>query len=188
MPDNFLTTAWQMLDKCLRECNSSGEDVLVNAVIILRNWGTIPSDIRSTKKGIGPQFWGMMTALTDISDPELPHSHCYQAKPFSKLRSKFPHWFLLDRFSTKIAYLCSFSTNRGKKKPMPNHAIFRLMRLPTNKRILRVKSYLCTQLKTNLYEASYNTSQMFCFEDALSKTLNEAGRKVKLNMTFLWTK
>ena len=29
---------------------------------------------------------------------------CYQVKTFSKLRSKFPHWFFLDPFSTKIAH------------------------------------------------------------------------------------
>ena len=32
------------------------------------------------KKGIAPQFWGMMTAFTDISDPELLYSHCWQVK------------------------------------------------------------------------------------------------------------
>ena len=54
----------------------------------------------------------MMTALTDISDPELLDSHCYQVKTFSKLRSKFPYWFFLDPFNTKIAHLCNFSTER----------------------------------------------------------------------------
>ena len=29
------------------------------------------------KKGIAPQFWGMMTAFTDTSDPELLYSHCW---------------------------------------------------------------------------------------------------------------
>ena len=32
------------------------------------------------KKGIAPQFWGMMTAFTDTSDPELLYSHCWQVK------------------------------------------------------------------------------------------------------------
>ena len=60
-----------------RECGSSGEDVPVNAIIKLRNWGTIPSDVRSTEEGIASQFWGMITALTDTSDPELQYSYCY---------------------------------------------------------------------------------------------------------------
>ena len=40
----------------LRECGSSGEDVLVNAVIIPRNVGTISSDGRSPEEGIAAQF------------------------------------------------------------------------------------------------------------------------------------
>ena len=90
---NWLGQSHDLHNLGLRECSSSGEDVLVNAVIILRNWGTIPSTV----------FWGMMTALTDTSDPKLQHSHCYQVKTFSKLRSKFPHRFFLDPFNGKIA-------------------------------------------------------------------------------------
>ena len=37
-------------------------DISVNDVIITQNWGAISSDVR------------MMTALTDTSSPELPHS------------------------------------------------------------------------------------------------------------------
>ena len=44
----------------LREYGSSGEDVSVNAVIIPKNW------------------WAMMTAFTNTSDPELLYSHCWQ--------------------------------------------------------------------------------------------------------------
>ena len=64
----------------LRECVSSGEDVSVNTVIILRNWRAILADLRSEateEASIAPQFWGMMTVFTDTSDPELMHSHCY---------------------------------------------------------------------------------------------------------------
>ena len=38
------------------------------------------------------------------------------SETFSKWRSTFPDWFFLDRFSTKIAYLCNFSSERVKKK------------------------------------------------------------------------
>ena len=64
----------------LRECVSSGEDVSVNTVIILRNCGAILADLRSEateEVSIAPQFRGMMTVFTDTSDPELMHSHCY---------------------------------------------------------------------------------------------------------------
>ena len=64
----------------LRECVSSGEDVSVNTVIILRNWRAILADLRSEateEASIAPQFRGMMTVFTDTSDPELTHSHCY---------------------------------------------------------------------------------------------------------------
>ena len=64
----------------MRECVSSGEDVSVNTVIILRNWRAILADLRSEateEASIAPQFWGMMTVFTDTSDPELTHSHCY---------------------------------------------------------------------------------------------------------------
>ena len=64
----------------LRECVSSGEDVSVNTVIILRNWRAILADLRSEateEASIAPQFWGMMTVFTDTSDPELMYSHCY---------------------------------------------------------------------------------------------------------------
>ena len=40
----------------MRECGSSREDVLVNAVIIPRNWGAIPSERRSPEEGIA-QNW-----------------------------------------------------------------------------------------------------------------------------------
>ena len=60
----------------LKECHSSLEDVSVSAVIIPKNWGTISYDGRSQEEGIDAQFWGMMTALTDTSDPELLYSHC----------------------------------------------------------------------------------------------------------------
>ena len=59
-------------------CNS-GEDVSVNTVIMLRNWGAILADLRSEateEARIAPQFRGMMTVLTDTSDPELLYSHC----------------------------------------------------------------------------------------------------------------
>ena len=58
---------------------SSGEDVSVNTVIMLRNGGAILADLRSEateEARIAPQFRGMMTVLTDTSDPELLYSHC----------------------------------------------------------------------------------------------------------------
>ena len=61
----------------LVEYCSSGEDVSVNTVIMLRNWGAILADLRSeaTEEAcIAPQFWGMMTVLTDTSSPELQYS------------------------------------------------------------------------------------------------------------------
>ena len=64
----------------MREYVSSGEDVSVNTVIILRNWRAILADLRSEateEASIAPQFWEMMTVFTDTSDPELMHSHCY---------------------------------------------------------------------------------------------------------------
>ena len=64
----------------LREYGSSGEDVSVNAVIIPKNWWAIPSEGRSPEEGYCSQFWGMMTAFTDTSDPELLYSHCWQVK------------------------------------------------------------------------------------------------------------
>ena len=69
-----------MVKQILVEYCSSGEDVSVNTVIILRNWVSILADLRSEateEARIAPQFWGMMTVLTDISDPELLYSHCY---------------------------------------------------------------------------------------------------------------
>ena len=37
---------------------------------------------------------------------------------------QFPHWFFLDPFSTKIAHLCNFSTERVKKKPLLSSELF----------------------------------------------------------------
>ena len=72
----FIHSAMTRLEG-MREFGSSGKDVSVNAVFIPRNWGTISSDgRRSPEEGIVPQFWGMMTALTDTSDPELLYSNC----------------------------------------------------------------------------------------------------------------
>ena len=58
---------------------SSGEDVSVNTVIMLRNGGAILADLRSEateEVRIAPPFRGMMTVLTATSDPELLYSHC----------------------------------------------------------------------------------------------------------------
>ena len=49
-------------------------DISVNSVIIPQNWGAIPSSVLRTSEDIVPQFLRMMTALTDTSSPELPHS------------------------------------------------------------------------------------------------------------------
>ena len=72
----FIHSAMTRLEG-MTEFGSSGKDVLVNAVIIPRHWGTISSDgPRSLEEGIAAQYWRMMTALTNTSDPELLHSHC----------------------------------------------------------------------------------------------------------------
>ena len=63
----------------LVEYCSSGEDVSVNTVIILRDGGAILADLgsKATEEAhIAPPFRGMMTVLTDTSDPELLYSHC----------------------------------------------------------------------------------------------------------------
>ena len=68
-----------LLKALLVEYCSSREDVLVNTVIMLRNWGAILADLRSEateEARIAPPFLGMMTVLTDTSDPELLYSHC----------------------------------------------------------------------------------------------------------------
>ena len=65
---------WVLVEYC-----SSGEDVSVNTVIMLRNLGAILADLRSEateEARIAPHFRGMMTVLTDTSDPELLYSHC----------------------------------------------------------------------------------------------------------------
>ena len=71
---NILGLVYVLVEYC-----SSGEDVSVNTVIMLRNWGAILADLRSEateEARIAPQFRGMMTVLTDTSDPELLYSHC----------------------------------------------------------------------------------------------------------------
>ena len=71
--------AWSQILQVLVEYCSSGEDVSVNTVIMLRNWGAILADLRSEateEARIAPQFRGMMTVLTGTSDPELLYSHC----------------------------------------------------------------------------------------------------------------
>ena len=90
----------------LVEYCSSGEDVSVNTVIILRNWAAILADLWSEateEAHIAPQFWGLMTVLTDISDPELLYSHCYHANFCAK------YWFFNSNTCPRSITYCDFS-------------------------------------------------------------------------------
>ena len=87
----------------MRECGSSGEDVSVNAVIILRNCGTISSNMRSTEEGIAPQFEFYQYLLLLLN-----FLSC--ASPMESLRSLRLRW--QDRLGEGVCE-CSTSLETG---------------------------------------------------------------------------